>query len=290
MFRQMPYDPTKRKEQNRKHYEKNRDKIKKQYKEYRENNQAEVKEYQDKYRDAKTQNALNSIISKCIIDIQKWNRWCNEIKRHAKDNKHPYSVDLTNDIMFEMMIKGCHYCGDIATTIDRLDSTLDHTIDNCVGCCEPCNTSKGTADPSTFIRKSYYRTRGEYVDEVTDVWFENKTKPRMWGYKRQATKQEVPFEMSKEKWNAMIIDNCEYCHRSPTTWFGIDRVVPSLGYVDGNVVTCCFDCNLDKHEHDVQTMMTRNERIATRVDNGNLNVEDHPRVILHQGTHISRPV
>jgi hypothetical protein len=89
------------------------------------------------------------------------------------------------------------------------------------------------------------------------------------------------FDLNKETFEDLIKGICEYCHRSPTTWFGIDRVVPSLGYVDGNVVTCCFDCNVDKHTNDVDTTMKRNERIADRLDNGDLVLEDHPRVILH---------
>jgi hypothetical protein len=289
----MPYkDSAKQKENARKYRENNQEKIKKyrennqekikeQQKEYRENNKKQNYEKQKEYREAKIHNVINSITSKCIIDRKKWDIWCDKIKKNSKN--HPYSVEFTNDVMFDMMVHGCFYCGDIATTIDRLDSALDHTIDNCVGCCGPCNNSKGTADPSTFIRKSYYRTRGEYLDDVTDVWHENKTKPIMRGYKGRATKKGVSFELSKEQWNSMIVDECAYCHRRPSTWFGIDRVMPENGYVDGNVVTCCWDCNLDKHTHDVKTMMARNERIATRVNDGDLVIENLPKVILHKG-------
>jgi len=68
-----------------------------------------------------------------------------------------------------------------------------------------------------------------------------------------------------------------------TTWFGIDRVIPNKGYVMGNVVTCCFDCNVDKHTCGVDTMAKRNGRIANRADAGELVIEDCTRVILHKG-------
>lgn len=273
----MPYkDPAKKKE----YYEKNKEKYKERATTSRKNNYGKIKEYYD-YR---TQNAIESITSKCIIDRKKWNQWCNQIKSRSTNKKHPYSDDFSNDIIFEMMIRGCFYCGDIATTIDRLYSNLNHTIDNCVGCCYGCNNSKGAADPSTFVIKSYYKARGKYYTDVTDVWFENKNKPSMWNYKRNAKKKGIRFDLTEEKWNMMIVDKCEYCNRSPTTWFGVDRIVPENGYVDDNVVTCCFDCNVDKHEGDVETMTKRNERIARRVDDGDIVIEDRSRMILHIGT------
>ena len=250
---------------------------------YRADNQEKLKEYQSKLREDLNQHAINSITSGEILEQHKWDIWCKEIKRHAKHNKRSYSDDFTSDIMFAMMIKGCFYCGGISTTIDRIESTLDHTLDNCVASCTGCNNSKGAADPATFIRKAYYRARGEYVDDITDIWFENKTKPSMCHYKRSAKKREVPFILTNDEWDVLIKNNCKYCKRSPTTWFGIDRAVPSLGYVLENTVSCCFDCNLDKHTNDIDNMMKRNERIAIRVDTGVLVIDDYDRMILHQG-------
>lgn len=268
-------------EYQREYRKKNKEKTKEQYKEYYDKNKEQISERNKEYRDAITRNAIDSITSGHIIDRSKWDMWCGKKKGSAK-NKHPYSDDFTNDIMFDMMTKGCYYCGDVATTIDRLNSTLGHTPENCVGCCGPCNNSKGIADPATFIRKSYFKARRKYVDNVIDVWFVNKKKPEWKIYKRNAIKKEVPFELDEEKWNSLITDECAYCHRMPTTWFGVDRVVPSTGYVIDNVVTCCYDCNLDKHTHDVETTMTRNERIASRIDIGDLIIEVCEKVILSQ--------
>jgi hypothetical protein len=139
-------------------------------------------------RENLNQHAYNSIESGKIIDTQKWDHWCNKIKSSAKTNNHPYSDDFTNDVMFEMMIQRCFYCGDIATTIDRIDSKIVHTPENCVGSCYGCNKSKGTADPSTFVKKAYYRARGEYYDDDIDIWYVHKTKPSICHYKIRANK------------------------------------------------------------------------------------------------------
>jgi len=237
------------------------------------------REHNIKYIEDLKQHVYDSITLGIIIVRCTWNAWCNRIKRCATQKKHPYSKDFTNDIIFKMMLQGCFYCGDIAMTIDRIDSKLDHTPDNCVGCCIGCNKSKGAADPDTFIRKAYYRARGEYYDDDTDIWFEHKNKPAMSGYKRKG----VPFELTKDEWDKLVVGECAYCHRSPTTWFGVDQIVPSKGYVDGNVATSCYDCNLDKLEDDVKTMRARNERIVQRMDAGELIIGDHEKVILHKG-------
>ena len=240
------------------------------------------KEYSTKRLEDLKRHAMDSITSGEIIDHHKWDVWCNIIKRGAK--KYPYSEDLTNEKMFVSMANNCFYCGDIATTIDRIDSTLTHTPENCVGCCFGCNISKGASDSSTFIRKAYYNARGGYIDENTDIWFENKTKPKMSDYKKRANKKGVSFDLTKEEWDILIKGVCEYCKRTPPKWFGIDRVKPEDGYVIGNVVSCCFDCNNDKHVADIKTTRKRNERIANRVDNGVLVITDCEKTTLHKGT------
>jgi len=240
--------------------------------------------YRAKYNEHRQQNAYDSIVIGKIIDQKKWDAYCNKLKNHAP--KHPYSNNFTNEIMFEMMVQGCFYCDDIATTIDRIDSKLDHTPENCVGSCWGCNNSKGSADPDTFIRKAYYRARRTYYDDDTDIWFEYKTKP----YTSSYNKKKVPFELTEDEWEKLVVGKCAYCHRSPITWFGVDRIDPSRGYISDNIVSSCFDCNLDKLEDDVDTMRARNERIAQRMDDGELVIGGHEKVILHKGTHPSSKI
>jgi len=277
-------DPIKRKEYQDKYRAKNKDQ-QREYDAKRYQNNKETKQESDAKRyEERKQHAMKSIINGSIIDRRKWDIWCNVIKRGATKNKHPYSDDFTNEIMFDMMVRGCFYCGDIATTIDRIDSKIEHTLDNCVGCCHGCNMSKGAADLSTFVRKAYYRAREKYFDDDIDIWFVNKTKPYICHYKRDAKKKGVSFELCETEWNELIANDCAYCNRSPTTWFGVDRVIPSLGYIVGNVTSCCYDCNLDKLEGDVESMMKRNERIARRVDSGVLVINKSDKVVLHHGT------
>jgi len=277
----MVYDP----EYQKKYREKNREKKKEYNEKNKENFKEQDRKRQEIRREYLKRHAFDSITAGSIIVQHKWDLWCNQIKCVATTRKRPcpYSDDFTNDIMFKMMLQGCFYCGDIATTIDRIDSNIDHTVANCIGCCLGCNKSKGVSDPYTFIKKAYYRVRGEYHDEDTDIWFVHKNKPSMCDYKRHSEKKGTPFELTIEDWESLIAGKCEYCKRDPTTWFGVDRVVPSEGYVLDNVVSCCFDCNLDKLEDDIETMSARNERIAKRVDDGELTIAECDKVILRHG-------
>ena len=285
----MPYkNPAKQKAYDKARYERTFEQ-KKAYDKERYERIAEQKKAQTtSRRENVNQHAYDSITSGKIIDRYEWDMWCKEIKRSAergeRKSKHPYNDDFTNDIMFDMMVKGCFYCGQVATTIDRLDSTIDHTPDNCVGCCYPCNISKGAADPATFIRKAYYRARGKYIDDITDIWYENIKKPTTAIYKTKAKAKKVSFELDEKDFEDLINGDCEYCHRSPITWFGIDRIKPIDEYVPGNVVTCCFDCNVDKHVNEVDDTRMRNEHIAERVDTGELAIEECSKVNLHIGT------
>lgn len=252
-------------------------------KKYRAKNKEKLREYDIKRLEDHNNNALESITSGEIIDKKKWDIWCDEIKRRAKNSKQPYPDEFTNDVMFDMMKQGCFFCGDTSTTIDRIDSTLEHIPNNCVASCLGCNNSKGSADPATFIRKAYYRARGEYVDDDTDIWFSHKIKPRFDIYKKRAEKKGVLFDLGNDDWKQLIKGECAYCHRIPNTWFGVDRVIPEDGYTFENAVSCCFDCNLDKHEGDIEVMTKRNDRIAGRVDAGEIIIEDYEKVNLHIG-------
>ena len=267
----MPHkDPARRKAYYEENKEKNKEKRRKYFAKYYESNTEKRKESDANRLQDRKQSACESIKTGEIIDRYKWDMWCKEIKRCAKNKKQTYSDDFTNDVMFGKMIIGCFYCGDIATTIDRIDSKLEHTEENCVASCHGCNMSKGVADPSTFIRKAYYRAREKYYDDDTNIWFVHKNKPNLSVYKTRAKKKGVSFDLTKEDWERLIDGDCMYCKRRPATWFGVDRVIPSRGYVFDNVVSCCFDCNLDKLDGDVESMIARNKRITDRIDAGEL--------------------
>jgi hypothetical protein len=77
-------------------------------------------------------------------------------------------------------------------------------------------------------------------------------------YKRGARDRNLSFELSATTFRVLTKENCHYCGSPPVkdkytdkgsipyVYSGIDRIDNSLGYVNGNVVSCCERCNRAK--------------------------------------------
>lgn len=279
----------KNKEKRREQYNKNRDKIKlysaKRYVIAKE----EISKYDYKRREDIKNHAVKSLENKEIIDCKKWKLYCNRLRASAETNNKPYSSDFTDDMIFKKMIDGCYYCQDLATTIDRINSNLYHHPTNCVGSCFGCNNSKGNSDHDTFIRKSYYRARGKYYDDDVDIWSDNLNRPNYGNYKKTSNDRGIVFDISKDYFNTMTKEDCRYCKRSLPIgkYNGVDRIIPKNGYTLDNTVPCCDDCNTSKLTDSVDQMLSRDGRIADRIENGDLILINCDKVLRNKGVHSS---
>jgi hypothetical protein len=260
-------------------------KLKAKNAEYNKNNKVQISAQKKVYYDNIISLSLSMIISGIIDDPKIWNLFCNKKRQGANQYNQPFSDDFTDEIFFEKMKDGCFYCGDLADTIDRIDSNIGHTPDNCMGCCQPCNFSKGNGDTDSFIRKAYYRARGNYFDDMKDIWSDNKTKPYMSTSIKKSQKQQRPFTLSQDEWDTLIIADCVYCHRSRpiNKWNGVDRVIPDNGYTSDNSVACCHDCNNDKGKLSVEDMKKRNKKIANRLEKGIIVLSGCEKSLLNKG-------
>jgi hypothetical protein len=76
--------------------------------------------------------------------------------------------------------------------------------------------------------------------------------------KRHAVERELPWTITDDEADDLIVSDCRYCGKSSKLaedrstvqstrgLNGIDRIDSSLGYVPGNVVSCCGRCNAGK--------------------------------------------
>lgn len=66
-------------------------------------------------------------------------------------------------------------------------------------------------------------------------------------YSRAVTKaiaRDVPFLLNFDEWSELVEQECAYCAGAlEPQGIGLDRLDNSLGYVLGNVVPCCAECN-----------------------------------------------
>lgn len=68
-------------------------------------------------------------------------------------------------------------------------------------------------------------------------------------YRSKAKASNTEFSINRVEFVDLVTDNCFYCMARPTPTHGIDRVDNAKGYVRGNVVTCCLQCNIAKNNH-----------------------------------------
>ena len=95
----------------------------------------------------------------------------------------------------------------------------------------------------------------------------------IYGYRYGAEKRDLQYDLSEQQMFDLFKGNCYYCDVPPQNEFlrtnakvpfiynGIDRINSSLGYIDGNVVSCCKQCNIAKHNYSVAEFRAWAERL-----------------------------
>lgn len=89
-------------------------------------------------------------------------------------------------------------------------------------------------------------------------------------YRSRASKKQLPFELTPERFRALTKGPCLICGAKPKQRYrhdkrpqykrayvynGIDRLDSKLGYVDGNVAPCCWRCNCAKASLSLEAFM-----------------------------------
>jgi hypothetical protein len=93
------------------------------------------------------------------------------------------------------------------------------------------------------------------------------------GYQRHARDRKFAFEISEERVHQLFDGDCFYCGASPIpkqvktrrssfARNGIDRVNSEIGYLEGNVVSCCEDCNIAKMKRSATDFIDHCRRVT----------------------------
>lgn len=107
--------------------------------------------------------------------------------------------------------------------------------------CKACH-AKSTKKYDQLSDKSKERRRTYYINTRNAVW------RRYSVFKSVAKHLHRDFTLTQEDYAALVESNtCNYCGGPlPEVGYGIDRLNNRLGYVHGNVVPCCEQCNEKK--------------------------------------------
>jgi len=202
------------------------------------------------------------------------------IKDQAKLKGYVWDASMTNEVCRDMMTTPCFYCEFLSTEtvngIDRMDNAKGYSKENCVGCCGTCNFMKKSLDAHTFIERCIHiaACHGEGSTFYPDAW--PTTSPVSYAsYRYRATKKGLEFELSEGEYMVLTCMPCWYCKRGdPENTSGIDRVDNAKGYVSGNMVPCCSECNHMRTALPVEEFMDKFVRISRRAES--LTIPDMP--------------
>ena len=99
-------------------------------------------------------------------------------------------------------------------------------------------------------------------------------------YKVAAKSRGFIFNLTKEEFKNLVLQNCKYCGSKPSSvcksrnsnggdfiYNGIDRVDNNIGYLLENCVTCCGICNIMKRHHSLDTFKEHIIKIYNNIKN-----------------------
>jgi len=121
--------------------------------------------------------------------------------------------------------------------------------------------------------KNYYKRNRELLINRANVWKENNLKRRLKNdkiykksitgryasYKSNAKVRGLVFELTLQEFKEMIEQDCHYCQ---DPGYGIDRVDSGMGYIIGNVVSCCTMCNRMKLNYEIDEFIEQCRKIV----------------------------
>lgn len=92
---------------------------------------------------------------------------------------------------------------------------------------------------------------------------------------RKAKERGLEVSLTKSQIETLFLGDCYYCGAVPSqtkdarslmsaTRNGIDRINNSIGYVDGNCVSCCYPCNWSKRDGTMEDFIERCKKIVSR--------------------------
>lgn len=87
---------------------------------------------------------------------------------------------------------------------------------------------------------------------------ESKLPPRYVSYLNRANKKKIKFTLSVEEFTRITDLKCAYCGG---VGGGIDRIDSSEGYIEYNVLPCCFPCNMMKYKHSTDFFLSHVKKI-----------------------------
>lgn len=180
-----------------------------------------------------------------------------DIKKGAK--KRNLEISLTDNEIINLISMKCYYCCDKSQSmgIDRMDNNLGYTIENSYPCCSICNNIKYVHNYEDFIMYCTNILNNYSTIKIS----ENNYNKKYSDLKYKAGLRKIKFELSKEEFDKILINSCNYCNNTNSKKNNIDRINSEDHYHINNVVACCSICNLMKNNIDIKLFIDKLKKI-----------------------------
>jgi hypothetical protein len=189
-------------------------------------------------------------------------------------NQRNIDFNLTKDFVNQFWDANCHYCEsklDIPR-FDRINSNLGYMENNVVPCCQTCNYMKNHLTKVDFynhlLKIIKFQKDGAIVDGFPQIIYSGNPKNdhylsplgRFNWYQSQAKIRKIPFKIEYGSFIKYWQKSCSYCGSVINT-IGLDRINNNLGYIEGNINSCCKICNSMKAEMSFDHFISKCENI-----------------------------
>jgi hypothetical protein len=171
-------------------------------------------------------------------------------------NLRKYEFFLEDEECHAYFCKICAKCGGDNNGklmgIDRIFNDKGYINTNCEPCCTFCNFIKRENNNDQFYGMSEHILQNLNLISSTGksnpLLFKNHNACNLKIYKRRADARSLSFELSDNEFEVIKSFDCYLCGKINTNSHtnGIDRIDNDSGYKIGNVLSCCYDCNMFK--------------------------------------------
>lgn len=103
---------------------------------------------------------------------------------------------------------------------------------------------KGRAKSKAWKERQPEKEYKEKRRKTAEKYFSGQGNGRFSFARGTAKVRGLAFEFTREEYYALISQGCDYCKFPVSKWgTGLDRLDNSKGYIPGNAVPCCTECN-----------------------------------------------
>lgn len=127
-----------------------------------------------------------------------------------------------------------------------------------------CNSCSHIKDEEEFYKRGENKRRASCITcyKKRKRILESKPELRYKAYRRSAKRRGIEYKITLGQFKAFLDKTCRYCGTKVHP-ISLDRIDNDLGYVPGNIDSCCFRCNSLKHVFDEKEFLDHVTAIYT---------------------------